>query len=64
VEWERNHSVNQGLAGLSEKVVWLSPKDDPTMVVGTSVSHTTKDGTFDLIGFEGIACEPNFKCCG
>jgi hypothetical protein len=34
--------------------VWLSPKDDPTMVVGTSVSHTTKDGTFDLIGFEGI----------
>jgi hypothetical protein len=34
--------------------VWLSPKLDPTMVVGTSVSHTGKDGNFDLIGFQGI----------
>jgi hypothetical protein len=33
--------------------VWLSPKTDPTAVVGTSVSHTAKDGTFDLTGFEG-----------
>jgi hypothetical protein len=33
--------------------VWLSPKDDPTAVVGTAVSHTTKDGNYDLTGFEG-----------
>jgi hypothetical protein len=39
---------------VDEANVWLSPKNDPTMVVGTSVSHTKADGTFDLIGFEGI----------
>jgi hypothetical protein len=34
--------------------VWLSQKSDPTFVVGTSVSHTTEDGNFNLIGFKGI----------
>ena len=34
--------------------VWLSEKNDPTAVVGTSVSHTAIDGTFDLAGFEGL----------
>jgi len=34
--------------------VWLSEKTDPTSVIGISVSHTNKDGRFDLIGFEGI----------
>jgi hypothetical protein len=34
--------------------VWLSQKSDPTFVVGTSVSHTTDDGNFNLIGFKGI----------
>jgi hypothetical protein len=34
--------------------VWLSQVSDPTSVVGMSVSHTAADGTFDLIGFEGI----------
>jgi hypothetical protein len=33
--------------------VWLSPRADPTAVVGTSVSHTDKNGNFDLTGFEG-----------
>jgi hypothetical protein len=34
--------------------VWISQLSDPTTVVGTSVSHTSADGTFDLKGFEGI----------
>ena len=34
--------------------VWLSQLDDPTAVVGTAVSHTRDDGTFDLVGLEGI----------
>lgn len=34
--------------------VWLSQVSDPTSVVGTAVSHTARDGTFDLIGLEGI----------
>ena len=48
------------------KVVWpdgspveganvdLKEVSNPTAVVGSSVSHTDKDGMFDLIGFEGI----------
>jgi hypothetical protein len=47
VQWPDGSSVD-------DANVWLSPKNDPTMVVGTSVSHTSKDGTFDLIGFEGF----------
>jgi hypothetical protein len=34
--------------------VWLSQVSNPTAVVGTSVSHTSADGTFELIGFEGV----------
>lgn len=34
--------------------VWLSQVSDPTAVVGISVSQTSVDGTFDLIGFEGV----------
>jgi hypothetical protein len=34
--------------------VWLSQVSEPTMVVGMTVSHTTADGEFNLIGFEGI----------
>jgi hypothetical protein len=35
--------------------VCLKEVNDPMIVVGTSVSHTREDGTFDLIGFLGIA---------
>jgi hypothetical protein len=34
--------------------VWLSQVSDPVQVVGRSVSHTASDGSFDLIGFDGI----------
>lgn len=34
--------------------VWLAEISDPRAVVGDAVSHTAADGTFDLIGFEGI----------
>jgi hypothetical protein len=34
--------------------VWLSEVRKPTAIVGGTVSHTLADGTFDLIGFEGI----------
>src|SRR5579859_4609401 len=40
-------------APVADANVWLSPRTDPTAVVGTSVSHTAKDGTFDLTGFKG-----------
>jgi hypothetical protein len=33
--------------------VWVSQVSDPTQVVGISVSHTTANGSIDLIGFEG-----------
>jgi hypothetical protein len=39
---------------VAEANVWLSQLSDPTAVVGISVSHTGADGSFDLIGFEGI----------
>ena len=39
---------------VEEANVWLSEKSDPTGVVGISVSHTGRDGNFELIGFEGI----------
>src|SRR6266851_4627643 len=34
--------------------VCLKEVKDPTAVVGGSVSHTKEDGTYDLVGFEGI----------
>jgi hypothetical protein len=34
--------------------VWLAEISNPRAVVGGAVSHTAADGTFDLIGFEGI----------
>jgi hypothetical protein len=34
--------------------VWLAEIRNPTAVVGGSVSHTAADGTFQLIGFDGI----------
>lgn len=39
---------------VAEANVWLSQVSEPTSVVGMSVSHTAADGTFDLVGFEGI----------
>jgi hypothetical protein len=39
---------------VEEANVDLKEVNNPTAVVGSSVSHTGKDGTFDLIGFEGI----------
>jgi hypothetical protein len=39
---------------VDEASVWLSQTSDRTTIVGESVSHTAKDGTFNLIGFEGI----------
>jgi hypothetical protein len=39
---------------VTEANVWLSELTQPTTVVGTAVSHTAANGTFDLIGFEGI----------
>ena len=41
-------------APVAQANVWLSPVSKPYAVVGTSVSHTSADGTFDLVGFEGI----------
>ena len=35
--------------------VWIAEESQPGRVVGDSVSHTGVDGTFDLIGFEGIS---------
>jgi hypothetical protein len=34
--------------------VWLSELSDPTSVVGLAVSHTAADGTFNLMGLQGI----------
>lgn len=34
--------------------VWLAEVRIPYLVVGTSVSHTNRDGMFDLTGFDGI----------
>lgn len=34
--------------------VWLSEVSDPVTIVGTVVSHTGTDGTFALVGLEGI----------
>src|SRR5262249_26123778 len=34
--------------------VWLAEIGNPTAVVGGTVSHTGADGTFNLVGFEGI----------
>jgi len=34
--------------------VWLAEIRNPTAIVGGKVSHTVADGTFDLIGFDGI----------
>jgi hypothetical protein len=34
--------------------VWLAELRNPTQVVGGAVSHTTSDGTFGLVGFQGI----------
>jgi hypothetical protein len=39
---------------VAEANVWLSQVSEPTAVVGMAVSHTAADGTFDLVGFEGI----------
>jgi hypothetical protein len=39
---------------VAEANVWLSQLSEPTAVVGIGVSHTSAEGTFDLIGFEGI----------
>ena len=40
-------------APVADANVWLSPKTEPTLVVGISVSHTNTEGKFDLTGFEG-----------
>jgi hypothetical protein len=34
--------------------VWLSQLNDPVTTVGTAVSHTALDGSFDLLGLQGI----------
>jgi len=41
-------------SAVAEANVWLSQVSDPTSVVGMSVSHTSSDGNFDLVGFEGV----------
>jgi len=35
--------------------VWLAEEKRPGRVVGNSVSHTGADGTFELVGFQGIS---------
>ena len=41
-------------APVAQANVWLSQVSSPYSVVGTSVSHTSPDGRFDLIALEGI----------